>query len=178
LGGGERGNSPWNMLHGGERSAGGERRGERRPVVVVTGSWLGEKSGAQVVLAVTSVGRFCGRRCRSMWMRFSVAMAARGGLRSAPSSGQWFGEEAQVRWHGPWWHPDGRRRHPDGRRRHPDDRRQCHRRCDLIVSLRIIVRHVQIREENLYLLFTLLLSICSIFICRSDQALCQHGCRQ
>jgi hypothetical protein len=46
LGGGERGNSPWNVLHGGRRSARGERRGGRRPVVVATGSWLGEKSGA------------------------------------------------------------------------------------------------------------------------------------
>jgi hypothetical protein len=45
-------------------------------------------------------------------------------------------------------------------------------------SIRIIVHHVQIREENLYLLCTLLFSICLIFICRSDQALCQHGHRR
>jgi hypothetical protein len=48
--------------------------------------WLGEKFGAQAVLMVASVGRFHGRRCRS-------ATTAWGGLRSALSSGQRFGEE-------------------------------------------------------------------------------------
>jgi hypothetical protein len=38
------------MLHGGWQAAGGERRGERHPVVVATGLWLGEKFGAQAVL--------------------------------------------------------------------------------------------------------------------------------
>jgi hypothetical protein len=52
-----------------------------------------KKFGAQAVLAVASVGRFHGRRCRSAWRRFSVATAERGGLRSALSSGQRFGEE-------------------------------------------------------------------------------------
>jgi hypothetical protein len=40
-------------------------------------------------------------------------------------------------------------------------------------SIRIIDRLVEIREENLYLLFILLFSIC-----RSDQASCQHGNQQ
>jgi hypothetical protein len=73
------------MLHGGGRAAGGERRGERHPVVVAPGSWLGARGA--------SVGRFHGRRCQSAWRRFSVAIAARGGLRSALSSGQRFREE-------------------------------------------------------------------------------------
>jgi hypothetical protein len=44
------------VLHGGGRAVGGERRGERHPVVVAPGSWLGEKFGAQAVLTVTSGG--------------------------------------------------------------------------------------------------------------------------
>jgi hypothetical protein len=62
-------------------------------VVVATGSWLGEKFRAQAVVAVASVGRFRGRRCRYMWRCFTAATAERGGLRSALSSGQRFGEE-------------------------------------------------------------------------------------
>jgi hypothetical protein len=81
------------VLHGGGWAAGGERRGERRPVVVATSSWLGEKFGAQAVLVVASAGRFHGRRCWFAWRCFSAAMAAQGGLRSARSSGQRFGEE-------------------------------------------------------------------------------------
>ncbi len=64
-------------------------------MVAAPGSWLGEEFGAQAVLAVASAGRFHGRRCRSAWRRFSAATAARGGLRSAPSGDQRFGEEAQ-----------------------------------------------------------------------------------
>jgi hypothetical protein len=52
----------------------------------------------------------------------------------------------------------------------------------MFVSIRrrsdLACRRMQIREEFFYLLFTLLFSICSIFICRSDQASCQHGPRQ
>jgi hypothetical protein len=39
-------------------------------------------------------------------------------------------------------------------------------------SIRIIARHVQIREENLYHLLILLFSLFPILICRSDPVLC------
>jgi hypothetical protein len=81
------------VLHGSRRAARGEQRGERRPVVVATGSWLGEEFGAQAVLTMASAGRFHGRRCRSAWRHFLVATAARGDLRSALRSGKRFGEE-------------------------------------------------------------------------------------
>jgi triphosphoribosyl-dephospho-CoA synthetase len=59
------------VLHGGgwRPAAGGERRGERRPVTVAPSSWLGEVRGAQAVLAVASARRFHGQRCRSVWQR-------------------------------------------------------------------------------------------------------------
>jgi hypothetical protein len=45
-------------------AAEGERRGERRPVVVAPSSWLGEVRGAHAVLTVALTRRFHGRRCR------------------------------------------------------------------------------------------------------------------
>jgi hypothetical protein len=63
LGDGERGNSPWNVLHGGGQSSGGERRGGHHPEVVATDSWLREKSGAQVVLTVALAGQSRRQRC-------------------------------------------------------------------------------------------------------------------
>jgi hypothetical protein len=69
LGGGERRNSLWNVLHDDGLSAGGERRGGRHLVVVVTGSWLREKSKAQAVLTVASTGRSHGQRCRATVVR-------------------------------------------------------------------------------------------------------------
>jgi hypothetical protein len=42
---------------------------------------------------VASAGRFHSRRCRSTWRHFSATTAAWGGLRSALSSRQRFGEE-------------------------------------------------------------------------------------
>jgi hypothetical protein len=69
LGGGERGNLPWNVLHGGGRLAEGERRGGHRLVVVATGSGLGEKSGAQAVLTVALAAQSRGWRCRATVVR-------------------------------------------------------------------------------------------------------------
>jgi hypothetical protein len=53
--------APWR-----QRSAGGERRGGRHPVVVANGSGLREKSRAQAVLTVALAGQSRGRRCRAM----------------------------------------------------------------------------------------------------------------
>jgi hypothetical protein len=64
------------------RSAGGERHGGHHLVVVVTGLWLGEKSGAQAMLTVASMGRSCGQRCRAMvvcpwtWQRLWILSPA------------------------------------------------------------------------------------------------------
>jgi hypothetical protein len=57
------------MLHGGGRSAEGERREGHRLVVVATGSGLREKSGAQAVLAVALAAQSRGWRCRAMVVR-------------------------------------------------------------------------------------------------------------
>jgi hypothetical protein len=48
----------------------------------------------------------------------------------------------------------------------------------MLDSIRIVVRCVQIREENLYLLLTLLFSLYPIFILKSDQVSRLHGHRQ
>jgi hypothetical protein len=42
-------------------------------------------------------------------------------------------------------------------------------------SIRIMAYRVQIRDENLYILLTLLFSLYPILICRSDQMSCYHG---
>jgi hypothetical protein len=56
--------APWRR-----RSAGGERRRGRHLMVVATGSWLGEKSGAQGVLTMASMGWSHGQRCRATVVR-------------------------------------------------------------------------------------------------------------